>query len=49
MDRSKGIGALMQQYNQDSIYSHVYFSACCGCIVDYMFYAPTLRMIDLMK
>ena len=49
MGRSKGIGGQIQPSNQDSIYSHVYFSACCGCIVDYMFYAPTLHMIDLLK
>ena len=40
MDRSKGIGGLMQPSNQDSIYSYLYLSACYRCIVGHMLLRP---------
>ena len=40
MDRSKGIGGLIELPNQDSIYLHVCLSACYGCIVGYMLLYP---------
>ena len=40
MDKSQGMGELMQLSNQDSIYSYLYSSVCYGYIVGYMLLCP---------
>ena len=41
MDRSEGMGELMQLPNQYSIYSYLYLSVYCGGILGHIQYAPT--------